>query len=147
MAVHRALAVVLAGAHARPAWRLTGVPLVGSVEVPGARLWFADAALRAHLPLGPAARVPVIFAQVGAGFAQYAVATSVRGTAVNEHATNFAVASGAGLALPLTRQFAVEVMVKDYIASFKSVRDLAAFGIEGRRAHTVLLLVSARVGL
>lgn len=58
-----------------------------------------------------------------------------------------ALTLGAGLALPLARRVGVEVMAKDYIASFKSVRDLAAYGIEGRRAHTLLLLVSARLGL
>ncbi|CAN5894157.1 hypothetical protein BH24GEM1_BH24GEM1_25620 [soil metagenome] len=62
----------------------------------------------------------------------------------DEQATNFALALGAGVALPLTRRLSVEMMAKDHIASFKSVRDLAAFGVTGRRAHTVLLLVSAR---
>ena len=38
-------------------------------------------------------------------------------------------------------------MAKDYIASFKSVTDLAAFGIEGRRAHTVLVVASGRLSL
>ncbi len=41
----------------------------------------------------------------------------------------------------------IEVLAKDYIASFKSVRDTKAFGVEGRRAHTLLLLISARLGL
>jgi hypothetical protein len=147
IAVHRAFAVVLAAAHARPEWRLTGVPLIGSVGVPGGRLWFADAALRGQLPLGGASRVPLLFAQAGGGVAHYALATSLLGNAVDEHATNFALALGAGLALPLAGRFGVEVMAKDYIASFKSIRDLEAFGVEGRRAHTVLLLLSARIGV
>lgn len=145
--VHQAFAVVLAAAHARPHWKLNGVPLIGSVDVPGARLWFADAALRAKLPLGSAPSAPAVFAQAGGGVAHYAISTSVLGTSVDEQATNVALALGAGLALPVTSRLGFEVMAKDYIASFKGVRDLAAFGIEGRVAHTVLLLVSARLGL
>jgi hypothetical protein len=145
--VHRALAVVIAGAHSRPEWRLTGVPLLGSVGVRGARLWFADVALRGQVPLGRAARAPVAFAQAGPGLAHYAISTTLLGTEVDEHATNFALALGAGLALPLTRRLGVEAMAKDYVASFRSIRDLAALGVEGRRAHTLLLLVSARFGL
>jgi hypothetical protein len=99
------------------------------------------------VPLGRAWRQPVVFVQVGAGFAHCALSTSLLGTAVDEHATNFALALGAGLALRLARRFGIEVMAKDYIASFKSIRDLAAFGIGGRRAHTVLMLVSGRFGL
>jgi len=147
VALHRTLAVVLAAAHARPEWQLTGVPLIGAVSLPGGRLWFADAALRGRVPLGAALRAPVVFAQVGAGFAHYALAGSLLGIAVDEQATNLALALGAGFELPLTRRLGLETMAKDYIASFKSVRDLVAFGVEGRRAHTVLLLVSARFGL
>ena len=147
VAVNRAFAVVLAGAHARPEWRLSGVPLLGILGVRGGRLWFGDAALRAQVPLGRASRRPVVFGQVGAGFARYALSASLLGSAVDEHATNFALALGAGLTVPLARLFGVELMAKDYIASFKSIRDLAAFGIEGRRAHTMLLLVSGRVAL
>src|SRR6478735_4830399 len=44
--VHRFLDVVVAGAYAQPEWRLDGVPLIGSLNLPGARLWFGDVALR-----------------------------------------------------------------------------------------------------
>jgi hypothetical protein len=145
--VSRELAVVGSVAHARPGWRLTGVPLVGAVAVPGGGLWFADAALRGQARLGPAVRAPVAFAQAGAGLARYSLSTTLLGTAIDEHATNFALALGAGVALPLGSRLGLEVMAKDYIASFESVRDLAALGVEGRRAHTVVLLVSGRVGL
>jgi hypothetical protein len=147
LTVNRIVAVVVAAAHARPEGQLTGVPLIGSVAVPGVRLWFADAALRGQAPLGEAARAPAIFAQAGAGIAHYAVATTLLGTAVDEQATNFALALGAGFELPVDRRLSIEVLAKDYIASFESVRDLEAFGVEGRRAHTLLLLVSARFGL
>jgi len=146
--VHRSFALVVAGAHARPDWRITGVPLVGAVGVSGAKLWFADAAIRGILPLGaPSITTPTAFAQAGAGLARYSLNTTVLGNAVDEDATNFAVTLGAGLALPLTERLGLEVMAKDYIASFTSVRDLEPLGIEGRRAHTVLLAASARLGL
>ncbi len=89
----------------------------------------------------------LFFAQVGAGFAHYALRSSVLGRVVDEHATNFALGLGAGLVLPLTRRLGMEAMPKDYIVSFKSIRDLAAFGIEGQRTHSVLLLLSGRFGL
>src|SRR5688500_15578175 len=147
--VRPSVALVVAGAYARPEWQITGIPLVGDIGVSGARLWFADAAVRGLLPLGggQSATTPVAFAQAGAGLAHYSLNTTVLGNAVDENATNFALALGAGVALPFTERFGLEVMAKDYIASFRSVRDLEEFGIEGRRAHTLHLTVSVRVGL
>lgn len=148
VAVYRSLSIVLAGTYARPDWQLTGVPLTGSVGVPGAGLWFADAALRGELPLGRAGPTgAVAFAQVGAGLAHYSINTSILGAVVDESATNFALALAAGAALPVTERLGLELMAKDYIASFKSVTDLAAFGIKGRRAHTVLVVASGRLSL
>jgi len=148
MRVHRSLRIVVAGSYAEPDFRFTGVPLVGSLGVRGAHLWFADAALRGQLPLKAASpTAPVAFAQVGAGLAHYSVSATVLGSAIDESATNFAGALGVGLGLPFTERLGVEVMAKDYIASFKSVKDLAAFGIEGRRTHTFLLGMSARLVL
>ncbi len=147
LTLHRSFAVVLATAYAQPRLQLRGVPLVGLVDVPGGSLWLADAALRGEVPLGRAPRAPVLFAQAGGGLARYALKASVLGTAVDEHATNVALALGAGLALPLTHRFGIELMAKDYIASFTSIRDLEAFGIAGQRANTVLLLLSGRFGL
>ena len=145
--VNRTLAVVAAIAHARVEAELTGVPVVGSVAIPGGRLWFADAAVRAYTTLGGAARPRRIFAQAGAGVVHYALATTLLGNTVDEQATNFALALGAGLDIPITSRLSIEALAKDHIASFKSVRDLEDFGIEGRRAHTLILLLSARVGL
>ena len=146
--VHRSIALVAAGTYARPKWRLSGVPLFGAIGVSGASLWFADAAVRGLLPLGDAsATTPVGFAQVGVGVAHYGLNTTVLGNAVDENATNFAATLGAGVVLPFTDRLGVELLAKDYIASFKSVRDLEQFGVEGRRAHTLLLAVSARLGL
>jgi hypothetical protein len=146
--VHPSVTLVVAGTHARPEWRITGIPLVGDLSVSGAKLWFADAAVRGLLPLGGlSATTPVAFAQAGAGLAHYSLNTTVLGNAVDENATNFAFALGAGVELPFTERVGLEVLAKDYIASFKSVRDLEEFGVEGRRAHTLHLAVSLRVGL
>ena len=148
VAVHRSLSIVFGGSYAQPEWRVSGIPLFGSVGVPGADLWLGDLALRVELPLGaPTARRPIAFLQAGPGLARYAVRGSVLGRAVDESATNFAVAVGAGLAVPFTQRFGIEALVKDYIASFRSVRDLAAFGIEGQRAHTLVIGAGARIGL
>jgi hypothetical protein len=148
VAVYRSLSVVVAGTYARPDWQLTGIPLIGSASVPGAGVWFADAALRGELPLGRAGPTgAVAFAQVGTGLAHYSINTSVLGVVVDESATNFALALAAGADLPVADRFGIELMAKDYIASFKSVTDLAAFGIEGRRAHTVLVVASGRLSL
>jgi hypothetical protein len=145
--VHRSFSIVVGGVHARPAFQLSGLPLIGSVGVNGARLWFADAAVRGHVPLGARADGPTVFAQLGAGLAYYSVDATLLGNVIDEHATNFAGALGAGVDLPLTQRFGLQVMAKDYIASFRSVRDLESFGIEGQRTHTILLLASARFGI
>ena len=70
--------------------------------------------------------MPVAFAQVGAGLAHYSVNATVLGNAIDESATNFAGSLGAGLGLSLTDRLGLEVMAKDYIASFKSARGLVS---------------------
>src|SRR3954454_22166940 len=57
--VPRSFAIVLGGVHAQPAFQLSGRPLIGSVGVHGARLWFADVALRGRMPLGARSVGPV----------------------------------------------------------------------------------------
>ncbi len=134
--VRPAFSLVLGAAHARPDWQLKGVPLVGSVQLPGARLWFVDAAVRGELSLGPGAGAVTVFAQAGPALVRYSFNTLPLGIAIERHATNVALGAGVGSALPLTGAPRIEVMAKDYIASFKSIRDFEAFGVEGRRAHT-----------
>jgi hypothetical protein len=145
--VHRSFDVVLAGAYAQPEWRLDGIPLIGSLSLPGASLWFGDAALRGRLPLGQSRRPVSLLGQVGAGLVHYGVATSVLGNRIDANATNFAVVLGAGVQAPLARRIGLELLAKDYIASFKSVRDLEAFGVKGRRAHTILVSASLQLDL
>ena len=145
--VHPRLEVLAGGAYARPEWELTGVPLAGTVGLSGASLWFADVGIRGWAPLGASSGAPAAFLQVGAGVARYSLDTSVLGVAVDEQATNFALALGTGLTVPLGDRIGLELMVKDYVASFRSVRDLAEFGVEGQWAHTILGVVSARLGL
>jgi hypothetical protein len=147
VAVHPRVALVFSGLYARPEWELSGVPLAGTIGVSGASLWFADAGVRGWLPIGGAPGGTAAFAALGAGAARYALNTSVLGVAVDEQATNFTVSVGAGLSIPLASRVGLELMAKDYVASFRSVRDLAQFGVEGKRAHTFVFLASARVGL
>lgn len=143
--VQRSFSIVVSGVHARPAFELSGLPLIGSVGVHGARLWFADAGVRGHIPLGARLDGPSAFAQLGAGLAYYSVNATVLGNVIDEHATNFAGELGAGVDLPLNQRLGLQLLAKDYIASFRSVRDLESLGIEGQRTHTFLLLASARL--
>jgi hypothetical protein len=146
--VHPSFAIVGAGTYIAPDFQLSGVPLIGSVGLGGARIWFADASFRGQLPLGAMRpTVPMAFAQIGAGLAHYSVSSSALGLSVDESATNFAGAVGAGLDIPFTERLGIELMAKDYIASFRSVRDLAGFAVQGRRAHTILFSASARLAL
>jgi hypothetical protein len=146
--VHRSVSLVAGGAFAQPIWRLSGVPLLGTVGVDGASLWFADAGVRGEIPLGRApGEHPTAFAQLGAGVAHYSVSTSVLGRPVDESATNFALVPAAGLAVPVARRVALELIARDYIVSFRSVHDLETLGIEGRRAHTLVLALTARLEL
>jgi hypothetical protein len=148
MVMHRSFAVVLAGAYAGPDWRLTRVPLVGSMGITGASLWFVDASLRGHLPLGARSpTAPTVFAQAGPGLGYYSVSTTVESNVFDENGASLALALGAGFTLPISGRLGVEVMAKDYIASFDSPGALEPFGLEGRTAHNLLLLGSARLGL
>jgi hypothetical protein len=128
MAVHPSFAVVLA--------------------LSGASLWFADAALRGHLRFGaPSPMVPSVLVQAGPGLGYYSLSATVGSYVYDEDAISLAAALGVGLTLPLSYRFGIEVMAKDYIVSFASPESLEAFGLEGRTAHTLLLLAGARLGL
>jgi hypothetical protein len=138
----RNLSLVGSLLHGTSDWSFEEVPLVGRLTVGGASLWFYDAGLRVTVPLGAA--IPVAaFLQATAGAIHYSIDNAL----FTGRATNFAFSGGAGLATRLAGRVSLQALVKDYLASFRSVRDGAAFGIEGRRAHTVAVLVGLGVSL
>jgi hypothetical protein len=62
-------------------------------------------------------------------------------------ATNLAVSAGVGIAGRVKGRIKLHLLVKDYIASFRSVDDAASFGVEGQRAHTLGVLLGIGMGL
>lgn len=140
--LYRNLSLIGSVLHGTSDWSFESVPLVGRLTVDGASLWFFDAGLRLTIPLG--ASIPVsVFGQAGAGAIRYAVDNAL----FTGQATNFAFSGGVGLVTRLGGRVSLHALAKDYIASFRSVDDAAAFGIEGRRAHTVAVLLGLGVGL
>jgi hypothetical protein len=123
-------------------WGFEEVPFVGSVTLGGASLWFFDAGLRFHFPLGQA-RTVLPFIEAGAGAIRYAVNNDL----LIGDATNFAFVGGLGVYTRLGDRFGFTVRVKDYLASFRSVDDAAALGVRGRRAHTVGFLLGLNISL
>jgi hypothetical protein len=137
----RRFSVIGSALHATSDWSFRGVPLLGTVAVGGASLWFYDAGLRVRFPLGATGRVSP-YVQASAGAARYAVDNVL----LSDHATNFAFSGGAGVVAQLGGRLSLQGMVKDYLASFKSVDQGVALGIEGQRAHTVAFLLGAGIG-
>jgi hypothetical protein len=142
VALDRRFSVIGSALHATSDWSFSGVPLLGTVAVGGTSLWFYDAGLRVRFPLGASGRVSP-YVQASAGAARYAV----NNVLLSDHATNFAFSGGVGVLAQLGGRLSLQGMVKDYLASFKSVDQGAALGIEGRRAHTLAFLVGAGIGL
>jgi hypothetical protein len=140
--VWRDLSIVGNVLHATSDWSFQEVPLIGSITVGGASLWFFDAGLRLHFPLG-SARTVLPFIEAGAGAIRYAVNNPL----LEGQATNLALVGGLGVTTRIGERFGVEARVKDYFASFKSVDDAAALGVDGRRAHTVGFLLGVSLGL
>ncbi len=140
--VWRSLSVVGNLLHTTSDWSFEQVPLVGSVTLGGASLWFFDAGLRLHFPLGNA-RVVLPFVEAGAGAVRYAVNNDL----LEGEATNFALVGGVGVQTRIGDRFGLQLKVKDYLASFRSVDAAADFGVRGRRAHTVGFLLGISVGL
>jgi hypothetical protein len=140
--VWRRLSVVGTVLHGSSNWRFEEVPLVGSVTLNGASLWFFDAGPRVTIPLGSGVPVELI-AQATVGAIHYAIDNPLF---VGE-TPNLAFGGGAGLAIHLGRRARVQALVKDYIASFRSVEDAALLGVEGQRAHTIAILLGVGVGL
>jgi hypothetical protein len=140
--VWKNLSVVGTVLHGSSNWTFEEVPLVGSVTFNGASLWFFDAGPRVTVPLGSG--VPVaLLAQATVGAIHYAVDNPL----FVGDTPNLAFGGGAGLVIRLGRRARVQALVKDYIASFRSVQDAAFLGVEGQRAHTIAVLLGLGVGL
>jgi hypothetical protein len=60
---------------------------------------------------------------------------------------NLAFGGGVGLVIDLGKRARVQALVKDYVASFRSVDEAEFLGVEGRRAHTFAVLVGLGIGL
>ena len=140
--VWRDLSVVGNVLHATSDWSFQEVPLIGSLTIGGASLWFFDAGLRLHFPLG-SARTVLPFVEAGAGAIRYAVNNPL----LEGQATNVAFVGGLGITTRIGERLGIEARVKDYYASFKSVDEAASLGVEGRRAHTVGFLLGVNIGL
>jgi Outer membrane protein beta-barrel domain len=134
----RSLSVIASALHGSSDWSFESVPLVGAVSLDGASLWFVDVGLRVGFPLATGVTG---FGQATAGAVRYGIDNAL----ISDHATNFAFSGGLGVRAPIGRRVSVVGLVKDYIASFSSVDDAEVLGIEGKRAHTVALLLG--VGL
>jgi hypothetical protein len=83
------------------------------------------------------------FVQATAGAIRYAVDNAL----FTGNATNFTVSAGLGVTAHLGNRFSAQGLVKDYLASFKSVDQAAALGVEGRRAHTLAILLGLGIDL
>ena len=138
--IWRDLSVVGNVLHATSDWSFQEVPLIGSLTIGGASLWFFDAGLRLHVPLGSTI---LPFVEAGAGAIRYAVNNPL----LEGNATNLAFVGGLGVATRIGERIGLEARVKDYFASFKSVDEAASLGVEGRRAHTVGFLLGINIGL
>ena len=134
------LNVVGSALHGTSDWSFDEVPLLGSVTVDGASLWFLDAGLQLQLPLGAS---PVsAFAQATAGAIRYAVNNPL----LTGNAVNFTWSGALGVVAQLGPRLSLQGQLKDYVASFRSVDDASAFGVEGQRAHTLAALIGIGVG-
>jgi hypothetical protein len=140
--VWRSLSVVASVLHGRSNWRFEEVPVVGLVTINGARLWFFDAGPRITVPLGHAIPLALV-AQTTVGAIHYAIDNPLF---VGE-TPNLAFGGGAGLVVQLGNRGRLQALVKDYIASFRSVDEAAFLGVEGRRAHTFAVLIGLGIGL
>jgi hypothetical protein len=122
-------------------WSFESVPLVGRISIGGASLLLYDAGLRFSYPLGDLSPIAAI-GQVTAGAIRY----SVDHPLLSGAATNFAYSAALGAAGRLKGRVTIHLLVKDYIASFRSVDDAASLGVEGQRAHTVGVLLGIGIG-
>jgi hypothetical protein len=85
----------------------------------------------------------VPFVEAGGGAIRYAVNNAL----IEGEATNFAFVGGVGVQSRIGDRFALQLRVKDYLASFRSVDEAADLGVQGRRAHTIGFLLGLSIGL
>jgi len=128
--------------HASSNWSFDAIPLLGRVTVEGASLWFYDIGVRGQTRLASSSPLSA-FAQVGTGAIHY----SVDNPLFSGSAFNISFAAGVGLIANLGERVSLQGLLKDYYASFRSVDDAAAYGVEGQRAHTLALLFGLGIGL
>ena len=119
-------------ARGRTDWTVGPLPLVGTLGLDGAELWFVDLALRGEWPSGPIS----FFVQGGAGVARYSIANPL----ISGARENLALSVGTGVRAQIRSRLQAVGSVKDYLVSFRSVDDLAELGVTGRRSHTIALL-------
>lgn len=135
----RNLSAVVGAVHGTSDWTFESVPLLGRVTVSGASVWFFDAGLRLAFHLGG----PLSgFAQATGGAVRYAADNAL----ITDEAINLTYSGGLGLRARIGPTLSLMTMVKDYIASYRSVDDLEAYGVEGQRAHTVAVLFGLGLG-
>ncbi len=140
--VWKGVSVLGAVLHASSNWRFDDIPLLGRVTVEGASLWFYDIGVRGQTRLASSSPLSA-FAQAGAGAIHY----SVDNPLFSGSAFNVTLSGGVGLIANLGERVSLQGLLKDYYASFRSVDDAAAYGVEGQRAHTLALLFGLGIGL
>lgn len=126
------LSLAASVAQGRTDWTVGPLPFVGTLGLDGAQLWFVDLALRGEWPAGPLS----FFVQGGAGVARYSITNPL----ISGARENLALSAGTGLRAQIRPRLQAVGLVKDYLVSFRSVDDLAALGVTGRRSHTIALL-------
>ena len=139
--VWKKLSLVGSVLHSTSDWSFRSVPILGTITVERASLWFFDLGPRVTVPLGSTSPVSLV-AQASAGVIQY----SMDNPLFSGSAVNLAFSGGVGMLARFGSRVSLLGLVKDYIASFRSVDDAEAFGVRGRRAHTVALLLGLGVG-
>lgn len=133
--------------YARSNWRLNDVPLLGDVNLAEAGIWLYDVGVQLRLPTasrGGAGVTP--FAQLGVGAIRYTLGDATLAELIGaDDATNVAGNVGIGADVRLGRAVGLQLMVRDYVAAFRSV-EARGFRAEGRVAHSVTFTAGATFG-
>ncbi len=134
------IAIVGNIAHSTPALQV-GVPFFGGASFGQSSLWAYDAALELSMPVGTATSRPITpFIQVGGGAMKY----SVNIDGINTNATNAALVLGAGADLPLSRNFGLRLMARDYVGKFDFKQALGVGGA-GNTTHNFALSAGVKL--